>query len=641
MARSYGQSTARLLAFPLLIFLLLMTTFWIYSPGQFGPHVLDDRGSLLSLENLKDNRSYAKDYIFGDKSGDLGRPVSMASFVFEKLYFDRGVVGQKRTNILIHLLNGVLVVWVMWLLFREKDYPYPEFIALLMGACWLLAPLNVSTVLYVVQRMAMLAATFMLAASVSFIYWRGSISKRKHVVTGALLTCCFCLMALFSKENGILIIVLLPLMEILYFRNDASLSGSASFYKSNFFFLGAITLCAIFLFGYMWADIEAGYEIAGRSFNLTERVLTQSRIVWDYVGQTFFPEVNRMGVFHDDYVVSTSLFKPIETGFSVLAWIFVATILAVLCKWRWGACLAFAGLWFLVSHSLESTILALELYFEHRNYFPGIGLFLLLGSMTGMLLKRWKTLSSAILVWLVLYLLYLALQTSSQVQVWSNAALLRLNNVAFHPESARANEEISIHLAGVGAIEGALRYHGRAVSHNSRESEDDARIRELGLYCLTDQPFPIELLELLGSSNPARPLSTVSVVNGLVGMLNRNECPSFDELAFSRRLAEIYLSDPEPNRASPNLYIVLAALENAKMRFESAHQYSGLALESNPEDIKGLLMHLHFSVALGKADEARKIYSKLNGLVREGRLSDREVDTLSLYREFDETRKRY
>ena len=159
--------------------LVLATTAWLYWPGINGPALLDDRASVTILAPLGDNPEYALDYIFGDLAGPLGRPVSILSFVLEKLYLDDGIRGGKKVNIVLHLINGCLVVWLFTLLLGYIGAPAHRWLALLAGSAWLLSPLYVSAVLYVVQRMAMLATFFMLAACISYVYWRLGLIRGK------------------------------------------------------------------------------------------------------------------------------------------------------------------------------------------------------------------------------------------------------------------------------------------------------------------------------------------------------------------------------------------------------------------------------------------------------------------------------
>ena len=118
--------------------LLLVLTAWIYWPGISGPELLDDRSSVLVIGDLRSNPERALDVVFGDRSGLMGRSVSMASFVLEKLYLDEGIAGGKKVNIVLHLLNGGLVIWLFWLLFRYLAVPGYRWLAVILGASWLL-----------------------------------------------------------------------------------------------------------------------------------------------------------------------------------------------------------------------------------------------------------------------------------------------------------------------------------------------------------------------------------------------------------------------------------------------------------------------------------------------------------------------
>ena len=113
--------------------LILLFTAWVYWPGQAGPALLDDATSVLVIGDLKKHPELAWDYIWGDKSGPLGRPVSMASFVLEKLLLDGELTTSKQVNILLHLCNGALVIWLFWPLFRFLGIPGYRMLALVLG----------------------------------------------------------------------------------------------------------------------------------------------------------------------------------------------------------------------------------------------------------------------------------------------------------------------------------------------------------------------------------------------------------------------------------------------------------------------------------------------------------------------------
>ena len=623
--------TRTLMLWPLLVALLVLgASVWMYWPGSSGPTLLDDRSNIGVISNLQEQPETAADYVFGNRSGPLGRPVSMYSFVLEELYLHEGSAGRKQVNIVLHAVNGALLMWLFSLLLGFARLPAHRWLALLGAAAWLLTPLYVSTVLYVVQRMAILSTTFMLLACIVYCYWRRVLLRRVVGWLGALLLLACVALAVLSKENGILVIAVIVLLEVWWFvgRDAEGVVDNALRRASlTLLLLGCAGVLLGLLLGMDW--ILKGY--AHRDFTLTERVLTQARILWDYIGQLLWPELGRLGVFHDDYVLSTGLFHPRSTALAVAGWVLLIPLCVFSVRFHTGRLLVCAVLLYLVPHSIESSVFALELYFEHRNYFPGIGVFLFIAAGLGSLGKRWPPLVAPLLAWFAVYVLLLALQTGSQVQIWSSAPLLRLNHVNQHPNSFRANEEMALHLAGVGALESALAYSRRAGELNAQERPGDRQIRDIALHCLAGREAPAELFAELGTLNPQRPFAVVSTVKGVISLLQQEDCAGANQLAFADRMAELFLGDTAVATASSNYYLVLAGMENNLQRFDNAYAYTQRSLEDAPQNVHGLLMQLHFATALGKEPEAHALLQQLTKMREEGRLNIRDSSTLELY----------
>lgn len=613
--------------------LVLMLSAWVYWPGQTGPALLDDASSILVIGDLKSQPELAWDYIRGDNSGPLGRPVSMASFVLEKLFLDGSLATSKRVNILLHLCNGALVIWLFWLLFRFLGTPGYRALALALGAAWLLSPLYVSTVLYVVQRMAMLSTTFMLGSCICYVYWREHLRAGVFSVSLLGLLAVLVLLAVFAKENAVVVIPVLLLLEALWFQ-FAGVNGKPIRWLQRTT-LGLIATGGLTVLVFIVADYDGlAAAFRRRYFTLDERLLTQSRILWDYVGQLFSPEVLRMGLYHDDVVVSTSLDAPPTTRLAVMAWLGVLALFAAAMFWQWGRYLALGVAWFLVGHSIESTVLPLELYFEHRNYFPAIGLLLLVGVVFAALVRQWPQVRAPLLVYLACYALWLASLTGSQVQIWSSHPLLILNNLNAHPNSYRANADMAVQMANLGQFEAAQDYSARAFALSvAGERSGDHDIRDLALACIAEQPVEPEQIRRLGLENPARPFGSVVTLQTMVKMLQDNACPGFDRVGFADRMVEIFLADDSPATASANIYIGLALLENALERWQYADAYIDLFLGQSPGNAQGLLMKLHFTRALGKVAQADEVMATLQAMQARGQLTVGEQQTLALYLE--------
>ena len=340
-----------------LLVLLLITT-WIYWPGLSGPFVLDDYENLNPLgagAGVMDLQSMLT-FVFGNHSGPSGRPVAMLSFLIDGQNWPPYVASFKYTNILIHLLCGVVLYWFCIHLFRQcspaaKNYTW---LAFAVSALWLLHPLNVSTTLYVVQRMTQLMTLFALASLLCYVAGRSLMLSRPRQSLLLLGLCLmpFGLLSVLSKENGALLLLLIVIMESTFF-----VAAAKSRWFKTWYWLGVLLPLAIVVayLLYKIPDASAGYDT--RSFTMGERLLTQLRIVSAYISEIMLPNALGAGLFHDDMRVSTSLFRPISTLASAL---FIGSVLwSGFVLRRKLPVYSFGVLWFFAMQLLESTYMPL------------------------------------------------------------------------------------------------------------------------------------------------------------------------------------------------------------------------------------------------------------------------------------------
>ena len=132
--------------------------------------------------------------------------------------------------------------------------------------------------------------------------------------------------------------------------------------------IGAGTL--LFLNSSPISTILSGFE--NRPFTLLQRLMTQPRALVYYLSQIFYPVPTRLSVEHE-IMISTSLLNPWTTlpAFGLI----LGLIGFGLWKMQKMPVLSFAILFFFLNHSIESSVLDLELVFEHRNYLPSFFLF--------------------------------------------------------------------------------------------------------------------------------------------------------------------------------------------------------------------------------------------------------------------------
>lgn len=428
----------------------LVATYLVYQRGLSGPFLFDDGPNIVQNANLVIHDlkpETLKQAAFSGHSGPLLRPLSMMSFAAN--YYATGLEPYyfKLTNLVIHLVNGVGVFILTWLLlsfYRKRFEPglslaHSQWISLAVAAAWLLHPFNLTSVLYVVQRMTSLSALFSIWGLALFLWGRTRLYEGRKgllpMLTGLLL---FTPLAVLSKENGVLLPLFMLLAEVTLFSFHAE-KPSVRRFLIGFYTLSVAIPAAIAL-SYLAMHSEwllAGYKT--RDFTLTERLMTEARVVWFYIGQILLPSTAQMGLYHDDIAISRGWFQPISTVFAIVG-VMALLGLSFLARKK-APIIAFGVLFFLSGHLLESTIWPLEIAHEHRNYLPIYGIlqvlfFYVLYPLRYVNYLRLRQMFAVLLIGL------LAFNTFARASKWANLNDLFQAEVDHHPDSALANGEM-------------------------------------------------------------------------------------------------------------------------------------------------------------------------------------------------------
>lgn len=426
-----------------LFLLLLGIAVAVYWPGLSGPLVFDDHQNLAPLKDWLAAGTGAWRVILDNASGLLGRQVSMASLVVNVQLLGPGIWGLKLGNLLIHLINGILVYALLVRLARAQAPVLGTSETLLRWApcviagVWLLHPLQVSTTLYVIQRMAMLSALFTLATLIAYLGARQALGagRRLHAILLFAGAGVFTLLAAFSKENGVLAPALCALVELWVFRPAA---GQRRHPLSWSFVTAALLLPA--LAGLALTLSQAPFivaEYANRPFTLAERLMTQGRVLWDYLGALVLPYGPRLGLYHDDYVLSQGWLSPVTTLVAWLGWIAVMAGAWRLRKRAPGVGLGLG--FYLVAQALESSVFPLLMYFEHRAYLPSVGALWAIASLVVLLGQqlsaRMDHPGRVFGIAVSALLLVLSGATAARVHVWQSQQTLLAQGLEHHPQS--------------------------------------------------------------------------------------------------------------------------------------------------------------------------------------------------------------
>lgn len=471
----------------------------LYWPAMHGPFLFDDFPNLAALTSIDHVSSWRDLGIYLSQPRQFpGRPVAMLSFLLQKTSWPSDPFPFRLVNVGIHLFNGALVYALVlrvanqWLPKRENAGALEHRASLaawLATAAWLLNPIQLSGVVLVVQRMTLLMATFTLFGLLAYL--RGLLGntlptwrRGAWMVLG--LGACM-LLASLSKENG----VLLPLYALVL---DATLLHAEV--------LGLPPLLAwlrrlliwpvvLFVLGFLlWVLLgELGHQ-GTRDFTVGQRLLTEPRILFNYLDKIFLPHFGHYGLYHDGYTVSRSLLSPrttLPSLFALLAALFVA-VAGMRCR----PLFALAVLWYLGGQLPESSTIMLELYFEHRNYMPLVGPVLALALAVARMphggLRR------MVLALTGMWLLACSFTTWLSARVYESEDSLALTWANDQPNSVRAQTYLAERLYKHGQLALALQVLDRAAKRQPENAS--LAINRAFVLCRQDNLTQDELNQL-------------------------------------------------------------------------------------------------------------------------------------------------
>jgi protein O-mannosyl-transferase len=459
----------------IILVLALVGSWFAYAPGLGGPLHFDDHNSLRGLAEIEDSASALR-FISSGLAGPTGRPISLATFVPQAYAWPDHTEVFLRTNILIHLLNGVLITWLLYLIgrIRRQEETQAALVAVGAATIWMLMPVLASSSLFIVQRMTTVSAMLMLIGAIGYLYARQSIDRRPALsLFGMTLSIGLGAgLGALAKENGVLLILFIIAIEATLLTRPNSVSRTL--WRSWFVIVLGIPLAALSFFLAKSAFYPESI-ILMRDFNGFERIITQAVILWKYLYLAFIPNIPSIGPFHDDYQAQRSLLA-LAPFAAVLAWMMV--ISAAIILRRRAPLFTFAVAWFLFGHLLESTTLHLELYYEHRNYLPLVGPVYAVVAALAQVADKWRPL---IATGVIAYVSLLGIVLFSATSLWGSpliaAEMWHLNK----PYSVRAAQNLAGEAAKRGNMYGARRVLRRYIEENPQAHE--VRLQALVLSC--------------------------------------------------------------------------------------------------------------------------------------------------------------
>jgi hypothetical protein len=356
-------------------------------------------------------------------------------------------------------------------------------------------------------------------------------------------------------------------------------------------------------------------DYSGRSFTLGQRLLTELRVLWDYVASIVLPSGPRLGLVHDDYVASTGLSTPASTWIAALAW--TVALAACTLQARRGRPLMLVGLlFFLAGHALESSIFPLELYFEHRNYLPSLGVLWVLAGIAMRLAEAVHDRRIARLCRIGIAALGLAyaLSVLAQAMLWRDTETLLRHAAIAHPDSERAHAELAALLTHKGEADSAIEQLREAARVQPGAAHAYA-LAEITALCRAGREIAPELERRAAAPAGSRIDALAgNVYAQLAQQVENGACRAFGERLLAVGEQWLATDAPADSGASWQIHYRMARLHAAARNPVAALPHALAAWQGSGHELRVGLLPFQLYAALHDVDGCRRQLAELKAV---------------------------
>ncbi len=490
----------------LLLLFMAILVFSVYSNTLGSPFTFDDTNQINENKHIRLNQLNLDGIVkAGFKSPLAKRPVANISFAMNYYFHQYNVMGYHLFNILIHITTCMLIYFLfkttLLLVHVERKAHYgsriktrpsnrqfvnnSSIIAFSAAIIWAVNPVHTQSVTYVVQRMNSMAGMFYILSFL--LYVKGRITQRQlpyntpprlrwiSALLWPAISCpcpmrsalCYVgsilagIMAFGSKEIAYTLPVFIFLYEWYFFQEM-----DLNWFKRVVVRLSGILLIAAFIMRFLIIKVTqedgnnlteiilAGYKVTDPVVAL--KILTELRVVVYYISLLIAPHPSRLNIDYD-FPFSHSLIVPLTTMLSVMA--IAGLIFLLLYVVKKDKILSFSIIWFLGNLMIESSVIGLDIAFEHRTYLPSMMVSFI---FVIMVYRHINT------IWLKAFILgtiliVFSIWTYERNSVWSNEVTLWQDCADKSPNKARPHYNLAYALAEEGKISQAVEQYRNVI----------------------------------------------------------------------------------------------------------------------------------------------------------------------------------
>lgn len=354
----------------LIVLLFILIGIIIYFNSLFNPFIWDDF-SLICNNNLIRSFSniatiFRVDLIYKagiSSESNFYRPMQALSYMLDYHFFGLSPFGYHLGNMLLHIINAILVYFLILMTTKQKPY------AFIAGILFLVHPVHTEAVTYISGRADLLVSLFMLLSLIIFSIYQ-NYGRNKSAVLYIISLVCFSF-ALLSKELAIIFPAVLLLYDFC-FKKEA-FTNFKSFLKRHLAFI-LIDLVYIFL-----RLTLLNFELTHSTY-LTGQYSFYSRLIIFFRAFNIYLRILSLPIdLHMGRVFLVSLRLADLINLLSMAFFLLIGIL-LLRSYKKQRIIFFSGFWFLIFLLPQSGLFYPINAFmaEHFIYLSSIGFFLII-----------------------------------------------------------------------------------------------------------------------------------------------------------------------------------------------------------------------------------------------------------------------
>lgn len=526
----------------------------------------------------------------------ITRPVAYGSFYLNYLWQGYEPQTYRLWNIVIHLLNGLLMFQLMNLLLKrfvatsQVSKASALFMPLALALLFIVHPLAVESVTYIVQRFTSLAAMFGLLVLCLHVASLGAISPRtKWLLRGCAVL--VMLLGMLTKECSVVIPLFAVMLDWLVLRSALRVAIMRALpLLCCLPLIPALVLLTSAALSDGALDLAAGLNIVNnrdKPLPHWHYLLTQLTVVAHYLRLMLWPSglnLDPSWPIHERFftlpvLVSAGLHLVILTaaGFG-----FRRFQEDVRSRLIW-----FGVLWFYLGISISSGLVPLpDMVAEHRTYLPSVGFYLVIIGVLDVLRQRlassrsFRLQQAAFKTGWALCLLALAVATCQRNEVWRTGVSLWRDTALKSPEKYRPWSNLGAELSLLGKEVEAVECFEKSVAIEPAFHIGVLNLSNSLLRLKRPQESLSAMQKLVESSEPAAKDPAVVYTMGLclTSVGRHHEAAAKLESLLARPVSD------------PNIHKVLGLIYTKTQDLKRALAHYEHALKLSPQDQKAQAM---------------------------------------------------